>query len=257
MPGAHEALEHAEHAAPAGHGGDNHGKGNKLGTFIGLTMGLLGVLLALAAAKVGGERTELVESMVEQQSANSRYQSQDVKHRMAFLVLSQVHATMPSAAELAAGAKSPDKKDIIELGQTVQRYLAEAGLAKTWVESYDPAIKAHLAAQEHYEVGQLLAEVGIVLASIALLMQRKAAWFIAIALGVGAVSIIVMTYVHTHKVVHAAEAKIEETGTAYRDARNANKTTAAENALVADVLTWAGGSPLPPPAPAVEPSKHE
>ena len=34
-------------------------------------MALLGVLLAFASAKVGGERTELVKTMVEQQTAHA------------------------------------------------------------------------------------------------------------------------------------------------------------------------------------------
>ena len=43
MPGAHEKLEHAEHAS---HGG-GHGGGNKI---FGVTMALLGVLIALSGA---------------------------------------------------------------------------------------------------------------------------------------------------------------------------------------------------------------
>lgn len=183
MAGAHEALEHAEHMAHAGHEGGEHK--SKLGTWVGLTMGILGVLLALTAAKVGGERTELVESMVAQQNANSRYQSQDVKHRMAVLALSQVHATIPGAGEAAApGARAPNKKDVVDLARTVQRYLHESQLAKAWLESYDPEINAHIEAQEHYETGQLLAEIGIVLASIALLTHKKLPWLVAVVCSV-------------------------------------------------------------------------
>lgn len=260
MGGAHEALEHAEHAAHAGHGhGDEHGGHgkNRFGMFVGMTMGMLGVLLALAAAKVGGERTELVEAMVDQQSANSRYQSQDVKHRMAFLALSQIHAQMPTPEQVAAGAHEPVKSDVVELGRTVQRYFKEANLAKTWVEQYDAAIKAHVEAQEHYETGQLLAEIGIVLASIALLLHRRLAWILSLGLGVAAIGAVVMTYAHTRSEVGEAEEKIVEAGKVYRDARNADKTTASEDALLADVMKW-GGAPLELPAP-VETAKpaHE
>ena len=251
MAGAHEALEHAEHAAHAGHGHDDHGKTSKLGMFIGLTMGLLGVLLAFAASKVGSERTELTESMVDQQAANSRYQSQDVKHRMAFLALSQIHATIPTPEQVAAGAHEPVKADVVELGRTVQRYLKEANLAHAWMDAYDGAIKTHVEAQEHYETGQLLAEIGIVLASIALLLHRRVAWFVSLALGAGAVVVIATTYLHTRSEVGEAEAKIEETGKVYRDTRNADKTTDAENALLAETMKWAG-QPLELPATAKE-----
>ena len=58
MPGAHEKLEHAEHAS---HGG-GHGGGNKI---FGVTMALLGVLIALSGAMVGSERNELTRAMIE------------------------------------------------------------------------------------------------------------------------------------------------------------------------------------------------
>lgn len=46
------------HSAHGGHGGPgNHGKSEKLGTFIGVTMAILGVLLAVCSALVGSERT--------------------------------------------------------------------------------------------------------------------------------------------------------------------------------------------------------
>ncbi|HEY4178195.1 MAG TPA: DUF4337 family protein [Kofleriaceae bacterium] len=253
---AHEALEHAEHAAHAGHGhGHDEGHGpakgkSKLGMFVGMTMGLLGVLLALAAAKVGGERTELVESMVDQQSANSRYQSQDVKHRMAFLALSQIHAMMPTPEQVAAGAHEPVKADVVELGRTVQRYFKEATLAKAWSEAYDPVIKTHIEAQEHYETGQLLAEIGIVLASIALLLQKRLAWFLSMGLGAGAIIVLALTRMHTGHEVEESEEKIAEAGKLYRDTRNADKTTASEDALVASVFKWAGAPLELPGAPA-------
>ncbi len=81
MDKATETLEHMNHAAHAGehaHGGLD---GNRLSTYTGMTMAVLGVLLAFASAKVGGERTELVKSMVEQQDAHMRYITQDIKHR--------------------------------------------------------------------------------------------------------------------------------------------------------------------------------
>ncbi len=63
------AREHSEHIAHAGHG--DHGTDSKLSTHVGITMAILGVVLALCAAKVGAERTELVHSLVEQQNAHA------------------------------------------------------------------------------------------------------------------------------------------------------------------------------------------
>ena len=85
--GAAEQLEHAHHVA---HGG-GHDSG-PLSMRVGITMAILGVILAFAAAKVGGERTELVQALVDQQHANANYQAQDVKHRVAILALQNLHA---------------------------------------------------------------------------------------------------------------------------------------------------------------------
>src|SRR5690349_13942696 len=97
---AKKTLEHAEHISHAGHGhGDGHDAhaAEKLGTYIGITMAILGVLLAFCAAKVGAERTELIEVLVEQQHAHAKYQAQDIKHRLAVNNLRQLHAQIPTA----------------------------------------------------------------------------------------------------------------------------------------------------------------
>jgi hypothetical protein len=76
--GAHETLEHAEPIAHGGHGehGDHdHGGDQSLGMKVGVTMAILGVLLAFCAARVGAERTELVEALVDQQDAHAKSQA--------------------------------------------------------------------------------------------------------------------------------------------------------------------------------------
>ncbi|MGH7328856.1 MAG: hypothetical protein ACREJX_10960, partial [Polyangiaceae bacterium] len=60
MSGAHEIAEHIEHAAHGGHGD----KG--VGRMAGITMAILGVMLALCSAMVGGQRTDVIATMVEQ-----------------------------------------------------------------------------------------------------------------------------------------------------------------------------------------------
>ena len=248
--GAHEILEHSEHISHAEHGhGHEAGGGNRLGMYVGITMAVLGVLLAFCAAKVGGERTELVQSLVEQQNAHAKYQSQNIKHRVAFLDLQAVHA-------LAAGGAAVDKDDLLMMASTVERYFHEAEVAKEWLEAYDPVIEAHVEAQESYERAQLFAEIGIVIASVALLLKKRLAWFAALALGVLSVGTVAVTYRHTSSVVTTAEHAIEEKGKGYADARKADKTTEQEDRLIEDVRRWAGapaagagsakGAPPPP-----------
>jgi hypothetical protein len=196
-------------------------------------MAILGVLLAFCAAKVGGERTELVQSLVEQQNAHSKYQSQNIKHRVAFLDLQAVHA-------ITASGGSPDKKDLLMMAGAVERYEAEFEKAQEWLETYDPVIEAHVEAQEQYETAQLFAEIGIVIASVALLLKKRIAWFAALLLGVLAIGRVSLTYAHTSSVVSTTEKAIEEKAKVYKDLRKADKTTAQENALIEEIRHAAG-----------------
>jgi hypothetical protein len=231
-----EALENTEHIAHAAHGEDHgHDAHNRLGMYVGITMACLGVMLAFCAAKVGGERTELVQKLVEQSDATAQYHAQDVKHRVAFLDLQQLHA----AAMSANGGDAINRDDVVAMADTVDRYLGESDLAHKFAASYDPAIQAHIKAQEHYEIGQLLAEIGIVIASVALLLKNRIAWIIALLLGLGCLGTVIVTYVATSREVQASETKIEETGKEFFEARTKNKTTAQEQAMIADIRAWA------------------
>jgi hypothetical protein len=236
MAHAHETLEHAEHTAHAGHGHGGHDP-SPLPMRIGITMAILGVLLAFSAARVGYERTELVQYLVEQQHAHAKYQAQDVKHRVAVLTLQQMHAF--------AGESKFNPSDMVAIAKSVDRYLEESKAAQEWVDAYDPMIAAHAEAQEEYEHGELAAELGVVIASIALLLRRKSAWLAAIILGGVAVGLVGKSYVHTRHEVAEAEEKINEHEKRYRTLREANKTTDSEQALVDEVLkTYATkGSP--------------
>ncbi|HSY51763.1 MAG TPA: DUF4337 family protein [Thermoanaerobaculia bacterium] len=238
-----DSLEQSEHIAHAAHGHDEGGHGDpkqRLGTYIGITMAVLGVLLAFCAAKVGGERTELVQALVEQSNAHAQYHAQDVKHRVAVIALEQLHAT--------AFGTAPDtlnKSDVLAMADTVDRYLKESNLAKDWSSSFDPAVLAHVHAQESYESAQLGSEVGIVLASVALLMRRKALWIVAIVLGVISIGIVARTYVQTTAVVKVAEEKIEETAKVYNETRAKDKTTDSETQLLSSIRAWAGAANTP------------
>jgi hypothetical protein len=239
MGHAAESLEHAQHIGHGGHGGHGH-DGSRLPMAVGITMAILGVLLAYAAAKVGGERTELIQALVDQQHAHAQYQAQDIKHRVAMLSLQNLHAE--------ADVARTNPKDMVMMADAADRYLRESQAANTWVDAYDPLIEAHAGGQEDYEHAQLAAEFGIVIASIALLLRRREPWFLAMALGVVSITLLVMTYVHAHGAAHTAEAKIEDSEHVFEQMRAANKTTAADQALVDDIRKTYGGT-----APAVTP----
>jgi len=205
---------------------------------VGITMAMLGVLLAFSAAKVGGERTELVQALVDQQHAHALHQAQDVKHRVAVLALQNLHA------EAAPGRTNAN--DMLAMANSVERYQKEANAAVAWVDAYDPIIETHVESQEHYERGQLAAEVGIVVASIALLLKRREPWFLAMVLGALSIVLIAMTWLHTRSEVHHAEDVIAADEKTFYDLRDADKTTAIDQALVDEVKRTYSA---PPPAP--------
>ena len=237
-----ELLEQAEHISHAGHGEEHEhaAKHDRFGLFVGITMATLGVLLAFCAAKVGGERTELIQSLVEQQKAHQEWLGNDIKHRVAFIDLLEMHSVMSAAA-----LKELNKDESMFMADTVDRYLGESDLAKKWEDAYAGAIDAHVFAQEHYETGQLFAEIGIVVASVALLLKRRIAWYGALVLGAVSVYFVASTYVRTSRAVQEAEHLIEEHGETYVEARTKHKTTDAEKAIVDSVRSWGGKSPAP------------
>src|SRR5258705_6623475 len=97
MSGAHQNMEHAEHAA---HSGSHHGGHNKV---FGVTMALIGVLIAFCAAMVGSERNELTRAMIEQTQAHADYTSASSKFRMVMIELEKQRARVQAAKDTAGG----------------------------------------------------------------------------------------------------------------------------------------------------------
>src|SRR5579862_2502141 len=153
---AHATLEHAEHAAHGGeHGHDEAGNSHK--TF-GVTMALIGVLIAFCSAMVGSERNELTKTMIKQTQAHADFTAASTKYRLIMLELEKQRARI-SAQRDPAGGFSPVER-FIDLSQD---YSKERGLSKKWSESYEPLVDAHFDAAEQYEHAQVVAEIGIVM----------------------------------------------------------------------------------------------
>jgi hypothetical protein len=189
--GAHEELEHAEHAA--------HSHGAK---HMGVTMAVLGVLIAFCAAMVGSQRQELMTSSMDQNWANSSWVAAVVKSAMVTADLEKMRGQPNTAA-------NPVLPRLLRLDSD---YDKESTLAKEWDDASDPLINAHYDAAEGYEHAQLVAEVGIIIASLAILLSSRTTWLAS--LGVGAICLILVgyTFVHAraeitehHEKVHGAE----------------------------------------------------
>ncbi len=121
MSGAHEALERAEHAAHSG----SHGSSGK---HMGLTMAMLGVLIAFSAAMVGGERNELTRTMIEQTQAHSDYSAASTKFRLVMMEIEKLRS-VPGSLIAADGIPSTLAARFVQL---YSDYASERALSKSW-----------------------------------------------------------------------------------------------------------------------------
>ena len=211
MAGAHEKLEHAEHAAHS----DSHGGGhNKL---FGVTMALIGVLIAFCSAMVGSERNELTRAMIEQTQAHSDYTAASTKLRLIMIELEKQHARVAAARD-PQGGFSPVPRFI----KLANDYTKERNMAKTWADTYRPLVGGHFDAAEGYERAQLIAEIGIVLASLGVLLVSRPAWMLSVILSVICVFQLGRTFVHTSNVVRTSNEKIHHAEEAYTELRKSH-----------------------------------
>jgi hypothetical protein len=222
-----------------GHGEASHAKG------ISATMAALGVMLALCAALVGSERTEVLATTIDQAEKAGVQQAETTKFRVMDADRELLHAVTPSRAESAkfgaalravraksgkadaedtreikdmidtatrslADVLTPDPEDEARIGGLRARYQHDAAEAREDAEAYAGAIGAHDAAAAGYERAQLCAEIGIVIASIALLLSSRAAWAVAVFVGVLGFGVAVKTRADTSRALKAAAAMIDD-----------------------------------------------
>ncbi len=196
--GAHEALEHAEHAS--------HAHGSKQ---MGVTMAILAVLIALGAAMVGSQRQELMTTLLDQSWAHSSWVAASVRSTMTASDLQKLHGQPGAAA-------NPALPQLLHLDSD---YTTETKLAKEWDDACEPLIDAHYDAAEGYEHAQLIAEVALIIASIAVLLNNRMAWILSLVIGAISVGFIGYTFISArgeveenhHKVEHAEKAYEEHT----------------------------------------------
>lgn len=196
--GAHEALEHAEHAG--------HAHGSRQ---MGVTMAILAVLIAICAAMVGSQRQELMTTLLDQSWAHSSWVAASVRSSMVASDLQKLHG-QPGAAG------NPALPSLLRLDSD---YTTETKLAKEWDDACEPLIDAHYDAAEGYEHAQLIAEIALIICSIGVLLSNRAAWLASLVVGAVCVVFIGWTFISArgaveenhHKVEHAEKAYDEHT----------------------------------------------
>ena len=261
MAGASEFVEQMEHAAHESHG---HGSGGGIGKYVGITMAILGVLMALSSALVGSQRTELIATMVEQTNTGTKYQALSTKYRVLLAQLQQLHSLTPdpelfekwdgevrklqgqvSSADVSRvariirlenaknlNAEIPTQSDLQQFVKVIKGLEKEQEAAREWTESYESAVTAHSRAAEHYEWGQLASEIGIVIASIALLFMNRMAWFTSVGLGLATLVLLGVTFVSVSSQLHSAEKQIEEARTRFESFNSDAQGKAADEELL-------------------------
>jgi len=167
---------------------------------IGLTIALIGVLIAFCAAMVGSEQNRLTRTMTEQTQANSDYSGASTKLRVVMDDLENLR--IRSSPESATAGPLPDLKRFLRL---YLDYSRERDFAKKWADTYQPAIEAHFDAAEGYHNAQLFAEIGIVVASLAVLLSNRTAWVVSILLAVISIGVLTATFLKTRRTVSNGE----------------------------------------------------
>jgi hypothetical protein len=301
MPDAAELAEQIEEAkkkdeeedeAESKKGGKppegEHAHGH-LGRRIGITMAILGVLLAICAAMVGGERTELVRSMVEHADADNVYEAESVKYRTMMSELKMLDALTPNHAQVAhfsdalakmrkdagkgdasnaetmgalelavkelAEVLAPDNGDLKDFSDTIAKYQTEREAARSWTLAYQPVTDGHSAATEHYEKAQLLSEIGIVVASIALLLSNRLFWYAAIVAGLSCAGILGWTYWKSGAQLRGLERHLEELHAAYDDLHEKGEAKKADEDLLGKAAKGNVAGQFDPGSGASEPAK--
>ena len=172
MPEAHEHLEHAEHAEDA----------SLWNRKIALLIAVLALFLSFSETLGKSAQTEAIDANVKSADTWAFFQAKDVRRTV-------VNAAADQTALLVAGITEPTAKDAAEKQieawrKTAARYESDpktgegrkelAERARTLEEERDLA----MARYHHYELASAAFQVGIVLASAAVITEMMAlAWF--------------------------------------------------------------------------------
>ena len=266
----HDIHEHIEHAA---HGDHDSGSQSSLPRWIGITIAIFGVLMALCSAQLGAARTELISTMVEENAAKAQFTAVSSKYRMLQAQLQHLHAAMPDVnfmtkkdeafKTLDDEIKNPDTKKsllasklhsdkilntVIPTPDDVERFLKlidrtrdDMEAAKEWSESFHDAVALHKNSAEHFEYALVTAEIAIVIASVALLLAKqvvfaRGAFSIAVVLGLTSLTIAAGTFIQNKRALHATEEKIESCHEHYKEKNRDKEDVVEDKKLEEDIL---------------------
>jgi len=184
MPEAHESLEHAENAEHASH--SNRG--------VALVIASLGVFLSFSEMLGKSAQTEAIGANVEASNLWSFFQAKTVRQTMLRTASEQLKITAEAAADPATRAAM--EKQVEAWQKTVARYDTEPETHEGRKELADRAKEAEesrntfLAKYEAYEIASAAFQIGIVLASAAVITKIVLLVWAAGLLGAGGIAMI-------------------------------------------------------------------
>jgi hypothetical protein len=129
-------------------------------------------------------------------------------------------------------AEIPTHDDMVSFATLIKSVEKEQETALEWSESYEPAIKTHSLAAEHYEWGQLATEIGVVIASLALLFTSRKAWYVALIMVISTLAILSITFITVTTQMGKAEEEIDKAHKQFLAANDEKKGKAADEELL-------------------------
>jgi len=199
--------------------------------YIALTTVLIGSLIAVCAAMADLQGNALARAMIEQTQAHSDYNGASAKFQIVTVGLEKLSGD-PSVV-------SADAAQLVLLKRFLRLYLdysKERDFAKTWVDSYQPVIDTHLNASAGHKNAQLVAQIAIAIALIAVLFSNRPAWLISIVLAVICIGMLTSTWLNTSAAVAHTLANIRKSESAYQRLRGAHLAANQDERAVEELV---------------------
>ena len=192
MPEAHESLEHAEHAEHASHSNRK----------IALVIAILALFLSLSEMLGKSAQTEAIGENVTASNLWSFFQAKTVRQTVIRTFAEEMKLTAESATDPTT--KATMEKQIEAWQKTVARYESEPETQEGRRELSHRAKEAEesrntfLAKYHAYEIASAAFQIGIVLASAAVITEIVALAWLAGLLGAGGLAIMAIGFFAPH-----------------------------------------------------------
>jgi hypothetical protein len=183
MSEAHESMEHAEHAAHAAH--SNRG--------VALVIAILALFLSFSEMLGKSAQTEAISANVEASNLWSFFQAKTVRQTMLRTSSEELKITAEAASDPATRAAM--EKQVEAWQKTIARYETEPETHEGRKELADRAKaiegsrNTFLAKYHAYEIASAAFQIGIVLASAAVITEMVILVWLAGLLGLGGVAV--------------------------------------------------------------------